>query len=179
MAIRSFEKAIPQLGNAVFVDTSAVVIGDVRLGDDSSVWPAAVIRGDIHSIRIGARSSIQDGSVIHVTHAGPFNPEGFPTSIGNEVTVGHKVMLHGCTVGDRVLIGMGSIVMDGAVIESEVVVGGGSLVPPGRVLEGGYLYVGAPVKQIRRLTAGEIEFFSYAANKYVELKNRYLTEYAE
>ena len=179
MAVRSFEKSVPQLGSAVFVDLSAIVIGNVRLGDDSSVWPTAVIRGDIHSISIGARSSIQDGSVVHVTHAGPFNPEGFATSIGNEVTVGHKVMLHGCTIGDHVLIGMGSIVMDGAVVESEVVIGGGSLVPPGRILESGYLYVGSPVKQVRRLTSGEIEFFSYAANKYVELKNRYLKEYAE
>jgi len=179
MAVRSFETAAPQLGRAVFVDSSAVVIGNVKLGDDSSVWPTAVIRGDIHSISIGARSSIQDGAVIHVTHAGPFNPEGFATTIGDEVTVGHKVMLHGCTIGDRVLIGMGAIVMDGAVVESEVVVGGGSLVPPGRILESGYLYVGSPVQQIRRLKPGEIEFFSYAANKYVELKNRYLKEYAE
>ncbi len=179
MAVRSFGKSSPQLGDSVFVDSSAIVIGDVKLGDDSSVWPTAVIRGDIHSINIGARSSIQDGSVVHVTHAGPFNPEGFATTIGNEVTVGHKVMLHGCTIEDRVLIGMGSIVMDGSVVESEVVVGGGSLVPPGQILESGYLYVGSPVKQVRRLTSGEIEFFSYAANKYVELKNRYLKEYAD
>jgi carbonic anhydrase/acetyltransferase-like protein (isoleucine patch superfamily) len=177
MAVRSFGESVPELGRNVYVDDSAVVIGDVKLGDDSSVWPTAVIRGDIHRIRIGARSSIQDGSVVHVTHAGPYNPDGFATSIGDEVTVGHKVMLHGCTIGDRVLVGMGAIVMDGAIIESEVIIGGGSLVPPGRVLESGYLYVGSPVKQVRKLSSGEIEFFSYAASKYVELKNRYLQEY--
>lgn len=175
MAVRRFEKFTPLLGNKVFVDDSAVVIGDVVLGDDASIWPMAVVRGDIHAIRIGSRSSIQDGSVIHVTHDGPFNPGGFPTTIGNDVTVGHKVMLHGCTIGDRVLVGMGSLVMDGAVVESDVVIGGGSLVPPGKTLEQGYLYVGSPVKQIRKLSEREMAFFLYAAGKYVELKDRYLS----
>jgi carbonic anhydrase/acetyltransferase-like protein (isoleucine patch superfamily) len=176
MTIREFEKLRPQLGQRVFVDPSAVVIGDVTLGDDSSVWPAAVIRGDIHSISIGARTSIQDGSVVHVTHDGPFNPGGFATRIGDDVTVGHKVMLHGCTIEDRVLVGMGTIVMDGAVVESDVVIGGGSLVPPGRRLESGYLYLGSPVKQARRLNEKEMAFFLYAAGKYVELKDRYMAE---
>ena len=131
MAIRPFQDMTPRLGERVFIDDSAVVIGDVSLGDDSSVWPQAVIRGDMHRISIGQRSSVQDGSVLHITHAGPFNADGWPLTIGDDVTIGHKALLHGCTVGNRVLIGMGAIVMDGAVIEDDVVLGAGSLVPPG------------------------------------------------
>ena len=159
MAIRSYQQHRPQLGARAFVDASAVVIGDVVLGDDSSVWPMTVIRGDMHRIRIGARTSVQDGSVLHITHAGPFNPEGYPLIIGDDVTVGHKVTLHGCTLGNRILVGMGSIVMDGAVVEDEVIIGAGSLVPPGKRLESGYLYVGSPVKQARALTDKERSFF--------------------
>lgn len=178
MAIRSFEQHVPQLGSRVFVDDSAQVIGDVHIGDDSSVWPMTTIRGDIHRIRIGRRSSIQDGSVLHVTHDGPFNPGGFPCSVGDDVTVGHKVMLHGCTIHDRVLVGMGATIMDGAVVESEVIIGAGSLVPPGKTLASGYLYVGSPVKQARALTEQEKSFFLYSAGKYKELKDRYLADTA-
>ncbi len=106
MNIRPFDDISPTLAQRVYVDSSAVVIGDVSLGEDASVWPLTVIRGDIHQIRIGARSNIQDGSVLHVTHDGPFNPGGFPCVVGDDVTVGHKVMLHGCTIHDRVLVGM-------------------------------------------------------------------------
>ena len=170
MAIRTYQGMTPQLGARVFVDESAVVIGDVHLGADSSVWPLTVIRGDMHSIRIGARSSVQDGSVLHITHAGPFNPDGFPLIIGDEVTIGHQVTLHGCTLGNRILIGMGSIVMDGAVIEDEVVLGAGSLVPPGKRLLSGFLYVGSPARQARALTDQERAYFSYSASNYVALK---------
>lgn len=176
MAIRKYQGTTPTLGQKVFVDSSAVVIGDVQLGDDSSVWPLTVIRGDMHRIRIGARTSVQDGSVLHITHAGPFNPDGFPLLIGDDVTIGHKVMLHGCTVGNRILIGMGSTVMDGAVIEDEVILGAGSLVPPGRVLESGFLYVGSPAKQARPLTEKERAFFTYSAANYVRLKDQHLAE---
>jgi carbonic anhydrase/acetyltransferase-like protein (isoleucine patch superfamily) len=176
VAIRSYQQHRPQLGARAFVDASAVVIGDVVLGDDSSVWPMTVIRGDMHRIRIGARTSVQDGSVLHITHAGPFNPEGYPLIIGDEVTVGHKVTLHGCTLGNRILVGMGSIVMDGAVVEDEVIIGAGSLVPPGKRLESGYLYVGSPVKQARALTDKERSFFSYTAGNYVKLKDLHLVE---
>ena len=137
MSIRTFQGHTPVLGERVFVDPSAVLIGDIEIGEDSSVWPLTVIRGDMHRIRIGARTSIQDGSVLHITHAGPFNPDGFPLTIGDEVTVGHKVTLHGCTLGNRILVGMGSIVMDGAVVEDEVIIGAGSLVPPGKTLQSG------------------------------------------
>lgn len=176
MTIRSFRGITPKLGDGAFVDASAVVLGDVELGADSSVWPLTVIRGDIHRIRIGARSNIQDGSVLHITHASAFNTDGFPLIIGDEVTVGHKVTLHGCTLGNRVLVGMGSIVLDGAVVEDEVMIGAGSLVPPGKRLESGYLYVGSPVKQARPLSDKERAFFGYSADNYARLKDQYLAE---
>ena len=176
MAIRTYQQFTPQLGERVFVDASAVVLGDVDIGADSSVWPLVVIRGDMHRIRIGQRSSVQDGSVLHITHAGPFNPDGFPLIIGDEVTIGHNVTLHGCTLGNRILVGMGSIVMDGAVVQDEVVIGAGSLVPPGKVLESGYLYVGSPVKQARALTDKERAFFTYSAANYVRLKDQHVLE---
>ena len=176
MNIRPHAGQQPQLGQRVMVDDSAVVLGDVQLGDDSSVWPLTVIRGDMHRIRIGARTSVQDGSVLHITHAGPFNPDGFPLTIGDDVTIGHKVLLHGCTIGNRVLVGMGSIVMDGAVVEDEVIIGAGSLVPAGKTLASGYLYMGSPARQVRELTASEREFFTYTAANYVRLKDSYLAE---
>ena len=176
MAIRTYQGTTPTLAARAFVDASAVVIGDVEIGEDSSVWPLTVIRGDMHRIRIGKRTSVQDGSVLHITHAGPFNPDGFPLIIGDEVTIGHKVMLHGCTLGSRILVGMGSTVMDGAVVQDDVIIGAGSLVPPGKVLESGYLYVGSPAKQARPLTDKERNFFSYTAGNYVKLKDAHLAE---
>ena len=177
--IRPFRKKQPQLGEQVWVDATSVIIGDVEIGADSSVWPYAVIRGDMHSIRIGQRCSIQDGSVLHITHAGPFNPDGFPLTLGDDVTVGHQVTLHGCTLGSRILVGMGATVMDGAVIEDEVVLGAGSLVPPGKTLKSGYLYVGSPAKAVRPLSDQEKSYFTYTANNYVNLKNEYLAQLAE
>ncbi|MCK9813019.1 gamma carbonic anhydrase family protein [Pseudomonas sp. MAFF 302046] len=176
MAIRTYQNLTPSLGERAFVDSSAVVIGDVEIGADSSIWPLTVIRGDMHRIRIGARTSVQDGCVLHITHAGPFNPDGFPLLIGDDVTVAHKVMLHGCQIGSRILIGMGSIVMDGAVVEDEVIIGAGSLVPPGKRLESGFLYVGSPVKAVRPLTDKERAFFTYSAANYVKLKDLHLAE---
>ncbi len=172
--VRSHNGISPKIGERVFVDASAVVIGDVELGDDCSVWPQAVVRGDMHRIRIGERTSIQDGSVLHITHASDFNPGGWPLLIGSEVTVGHRTVLHGCEIHDHVLIGNGAIVMDGAVIESNVIVGANALVPPGKRLESGFLYVGSPCKQARALGEKEINFFRYTANNYVKLKNEYL-----
>ncbi|MDN3235260.1 gamma carbonic anhydrase family protein [Pseudomonas sp. WAC2] len=176
MTIRTYQNKTPVLGERAFVDATAVVIGDVELGADSSVWPLTVIRGDMHRVRIGARTSIQDGSVLHITHAGPYNPDGYPLIVGDDVTVGHKVTLHGCTIGNQVLVGMGSIVMDGAVVESQVIIGAGSLVPPGKTLESGFLYVGSPVKQARPLTEKERSFFEYSADNYVKLKDQHLAE---
>ncbi len=167
--IRTFEGMTPAIAEDAWVDEAAVVIGDVEIGSGSSIWPGVVVRGDIHRIRIGERTSIQDGTVVHVTHDSQFVPGGFPTIVGNDITVGHNVTLHGCEIKDRCLIGMGSIVLDGAVVESQVMIGAGSLVPGGKVLESGYLYVGSPVKQIRKLTEKELAFFEYAAQNYQKL----------
>ncbi|PCJ34682.1 MAG: gamma carbonic anhydrase family protein [Cellvibrionales bacterium] len=175
-AIRRFNGHTPKLGERCFVDAAATVIGDVELGDDSSVWPGAVIRGDMHSIRIGQRSSIQDGTVVHITHASDYNPGGWPTTIGNDVTVGHNVTLHGCTLGNCILVGIGSTVMDGVVVEDNVIIGAGTLVPPGKTLKSGHLYFGSPCKQARALTPSEIAYFPYTAGNYVKLKDQYLAE---
>jgi carbonic anhydrase/acetyltransferase-like protein (isoleucine patch superfamily) len=171
--IRDFERSRPQIDDTAFIDDSALVIGDVTVGEDASIWPMAVVRGDVHSISIGARSNIQDGAVIHVTHDGPYSPGGTPTLVGTDVTVGHRVVLHACTIEDACLIGMGAIVMDGALIRREVILGAGSLVPPGKELESGYLYVGNPAKRVRALTEQEREQLRYSAEHYVRLKNRY------
>ena len=166
----------PVIDARAYIDRAATVIGDVQIGKECSVWPNTVIRGDIHRIRIGQRTSVQDGSVLHVTHAGPYNPDGFPLIIGDDVTIGHLAMLHGCTIGNRILIGMTAVVMDGAVIEDEVVLGAGSLVPPGKTLESGFLYVGRPAIKVRALSDKERDYFKYTAGRYVDLAKQYLDE---
>jgi carbonic anhydrase/acetyltransferase-like protein (isoleucine patch superfamily) len=176
MSIRSHAGLHPRIADKVYVDPDSVVIGDVEIGPQSSVWPMTVIRGDIHRIRIGARTSVQDGSILHVTHAGPFNPDGFPLLIGDDVTIGHKAMLHGCTIGNRILIGMAAVIMDGAVVNDEVIIAAGTLVPPGKVLESGYLYMGNPVRQVRPLKQRELDFFAYTAKRYVDLAAAYLEQ---
>ncbi|GLS24419.1 gamma carbonic anhydrase family protein [Marinibactrum halimedae] len=175
-SLRTYQGHTPKLGERVFVDDAAVVIGDVEIGDDTSIWPCAVVRGDMHRIRIGSRTSIQDNSTLHITHAGPFNEDGWPLTIGNDVTVGHGATLHGCTIGDRVLVGIGATILDGAIIEDEVVIGAGTLVPPGKTLESGYVYMGSPAKAVRPLKESEVKFFIYSANNYVKLKDEYLGE---
>jgi carbonic anhydrase/acetyltransferase-like protein (isoleucine patch superfamily) len=164
----------PRLGERVFIDDTAVVSGDVELGDDVSIWPMTVVRGDVNRIRIGARSNIQDGSILHVTHEGPWQPDGLPLLIGEDVTVGHGAILHACTIGDRCLIGMGAIVMDGAVLEPDCLIAGGSVVTPGKVIPSGTLWRGNPARQARELTPGEIGNQSYNARHYVQLKDLYL-----
>lgn len=173
MAVRQFNDKQPVIADDVYIDPMALVIGDVSLGTQSSIWPMAVLRGDIHSIRIGARTSIQDGVIIHVTHASSYNPIGFPTLVGDDVTVGHQAVLHGCSVGNRCLIGIGAKVLDGAIIEDEVLLGAGSLVPPGKRLESGYLWLGSPAQKIRPLSDKEREFFVYSAAHYVKLQWQY------
>lgn len=175
-ALRSHRGLTPRLGERVYVDPASVVVGDVVLGDDSSVWPTAVIRGDMHRIRIGARTSVQDGSVLHITHASDYNPGGYPLTIGDEVTIGHRAVLHGCTLGDRILVGMGAIVMDGAVVEDEVIIAAGAVVTPGKRLESGHVYAGNPAKALRPLKDAERCFFAYSAGNYVKLKDQYLEE---
>jgi carbonic anhydrase/acetyltransferase-like protein (isoleucine patch superfamily) len=173
MAIRDFEKHTPKIAATAYIDDMAAVIGDVEIGEEVSVWPTCVIRGDVNSIRIGDRSNIQDGSVLHVTHDSEYAPGGFPLKIGKDVTVGHKVILHACTIGDYCLVGMGSTVLDGAVLEDKVMLGANSLVSPGKVLESGYLYLGSPARKVRKLKAEEQAWLEYSAAHYVALKNRY------
>lgn len=170
----SYQGLAPQLGHAVYLHHSAVVIGDVRLGDHASLWPGVVVRGDVNFIRIGNGTNIQDLSVLHVSHRSSWDPAGAPLIIGDHVTVGHRVILHGCTIADECLIGMGSIVMDKAIVQKHVLLGAGSLVPEGKVLESGFLYLGSPAKKLRALTEKECAHFMYSAQHYMRLKQHYL-----
>ncbi len=151
------------------------MIGDVALGDDVSIWPLVVVRGDVNHIRIGARSNVQDGSVLHVSRPYPGNDLGWPLVVGEDVVVGHKVALHGCTIGNRVLVGIGAIVLDGVEVADDVIIGAGSVVTPGRKLESGGLYVGNPARRARDLTAAEIARTPRMASHYVALKREYET----
>lgn len=165
--IRAFEGVTPSLGEGAFVAASAAVIGDVLVGPGSSIWYGSVLRGDVAPIRIGARSNVQDLSMVHGT-------TGLSsTTIGDEVTVGHRVILHGCTIADRVLVGMGSIVLDLAVIETDVVLGAGSLVTPRSRLESGWLYLGSPAKKVRRLNEGDRAMIEEGWRAYVDLSARH------
>jgi carbonic anhydrase/acetyltransferase-like protein (isoleucine patch superfamily) len=174
--IRSYKGIYPSLGSNTYIDESAVLVGEIALADDTSIWPLVAARGDVNNISIGARTNIQDGSVLHVTRKSKSNPDGNPLIIGEDVTVGHKCMLHGCQLGNRILVGMGAIIMDGVVVEDDVFIGAGSLVPPNKTLVSGYLYVGNPIKQIRPLKQSEADFLKQSAINYVELKNDYLKD---
>lgn len=173
MSIERYKEQTPALGKDVFVHPAATVIGEVALGDGVSVWPGAVIRGDVNFIRIGAGSNIQDCTVLHVSHKSAADPVGAPVVIGRNVTVGHSVILHGCTIGNDCLIGMGAIVMDKAVLQDKVLLGAGSLVPEGKVLESGWLYLGRPAKALRRLSDEELAYFEYSARHYMQLAAEY------
>ena len=171
--LRSFEGHAPLLGDGAWVDPTAAVIGDVHLGADSSVWPMCVLRGDIHRIRVGAATNIQDATVVHVTHAGRHNRQGHPVIIGDRVTIGHNVVLHGCSIGDLCLVGMGSVIMDGAVVQPRVMLGAGSLVAPGKELTSGFLWLGRPARRIRLLSDDELAYLEYSAQHYVALQRRH------
>ena len=173
MSIRTFENITPQIADSAYVDETALVIGAVHIDADVSLWPKVVARGDVNTIEIGARTNIQDGTILHVSHDSEFAPGGFPLSIGADITVGHQAILHGCTIEDRCLVGMAATVMDGAVLRAGAILGAGSLVPPGRELEGGFLWVGSPARKVRALSKEEEAFLDYSARHYVELKNRH------
>ena len=173
MAVRAYEGILPRLQPGVYVDAQALVVGHVEIGRDSSIWPMSVVRGDVNQICIGERSNIQDGCVLHVTHDSEYSAGGKPLRVGDDVTVGHRSVLHACTVEDLCLIGMGAIVLDGAVVRRGALIGAGALVPPEKELEGGYLYLGAPVRQVRALSEKEMRYLSYSAEHYVRLKNRH------
>ena len=174
MPLRPYHDVMPALGNHCYVADSAELIGKLTVGDDSSFWPQVVVRGDVNVIAIGARTNVQDGAVLHVSHDHDAQPGGFPLLIGDEVTIGHKAILHGCTIGQRCLIGMGSVVLDGAILEDGVMLGAGSLVPPHKRLEGGFLWLGQPARRIRPLTEAERAHLAYSAAHYVRLKDEYL-----
>lgn len=167
--IRIYQGKHPRIAGDAWIDETAVVVGDVEIGARASIWPMVVVRGDIHHIRIGPDTNIQDGSILHVSHDSRFLPGGAPLIIHDHVTVGHQVVLHGCEIRDHCLVGIGSRVLDRVVLEPRTMLGAGSLVPPGRVLEGGYLWHGIPVKRVRRLTAVEMEYLEYTSRHYVQL----------
>ncbi len=179
MTIRKFESHTPHIHESAYIDETALVSGEVDIGEESSVWPMSVIRGDVNYIKIGKRSNIQDGSVLHVTHDPNTHTEeaglkqtGYPLIIGDDVTIGHKALLHACEIHDRVLVGMGAIVMDGTVVEEETIIAAGSLVPPRKTLESGYLWVGNPARKSRELTDKEKQYLKYSADHYVRLKTK-------
>jgi carbonic anhydrase/acetyltransferase-like protein (isoleucine patch superfamily) len=174
MTLRSYKGISPTLGARVYVDPAATVIGAVELADDVSIWPCAVLRGDVHRIRIGARSNVQDGAVVHVTHDGPYSPGGFPTLVGEGVTIGHGAVIHACTIEDYCLIGMHSTVLDGAVVKKYGFVGAGSLIPPGKIVGERELWLGNPARFVRLLTDKQVEQLQYSAEHYVWVKDDYL-----
>jgi carbonic anhydrase/acetyltransferase-like protein (isoleucine patch superfamily) len=165
--ILAYDGKSPVLAPGAWVAPGAVVTGDVIVGEGSSIWFQTVVRGDVNHVRIGARTNIQDHSMIHVTGG------THPTVVGDDVTVGHRVVLHGCTVKDRCLVGIGAIVLDGAVIEEEALVGAGALVPPGMIVPSGKLVLGSPARVKRDLTAEERAFFRESAARY----SRYAATY--
>jgi len=178
--LRAYQGLWPQLGARVWVDPAATVIGDVALGDDVSIWPMTVVRGDVNFVRIGARSNVQDGVVIHVSHAGPHSRRGgFATVIGEDVTIGHKAVIHACKIENACLIGMGALVLDGAVLKQHAFIGAGALVPPGKVVGERELWLGNPARCVRTLSDAEIEGVYYSAAHYVRLKNEYLENTGE
>ncbi|HPO25664.1 MAG TPA: gamma carbonic anhydrase family protein [Arenimonas sp.] len=175
--IRAFQGISPIIGEGTYVDEAATVIGDVVLGDDVSIWPGTVVRGDVNYIRIGSRTNLQDGTIIHVTHDGPYGkPGGFATVIGEDVTIGHAAVIHACVIEDACLIGMGATILDGAIVRKNGFVGAGAVVPPGKTVESGELWLGNPAKCVRKLGEKEIEQLYYSAQHYVRLKDKYLAE---
>lgn len=173
MTIRNYRDKQPRIAPSAYVDEAAVVIGDVTIEDEASLWPMVVARGDVQRIHIGARSNIQDGSILHVTGDNQFSPGGFPLTIGADVTVGHGAILHACTIADQVLVGMGTTILDGAVIHPQVMIGAGSLVPPGKELLSGFLYLGSPAKQARALRPAELDYLGFSARHYVALQKQH------
>lgn len=173
-ALRPFLDKSPAIGARAYIDPACTIIGDVVIGEDASVWPGTVIRGDVNHVRIGARTNVQDGTVIHVSHDSPYNKGGYPTLIGKGVTVGHGCIIHACTIGDYCLIGMGACILDGAVVEANAFIAAGAVVGPGKVVRSGELWAGNPARLMRPLSEKDIEGLRYSADHYVRVKDQYL-----
>ena len=174
--IRSFQGTAPKIDSTAFIAETAVIVGDVEVGAQSSIWYNVVARGDVNFIRIGARTNIQDLSMLHVTHRKNEQDSGAPLVIGDDVTVGHSVTLHGCTVGNGSFIGMQAIVMDKAVIGEGALIGARSLVTEGTVVPPYTLWVGAPAKMKRELTAEEIAWLKKSPQNYVKYALQYIND---
>ena len=168
MPIYPFKDKLPTLGAGVFLAPSADLAGEVAVGDDCSFWFHTAARGDVNWIRIGARTNVQDGTILHVTH------ERFPLAIGADVVIGHSCMIHGCTLEDACLVGIGARILDGAVVESGAQVGAGAVVPPGMRVPAGQLALGIPAKVVRALSATERDAIREIARRYVGVKDEYL-----
>ena len=174
MTIRKYKDFEPNVNNTAYVDENSLIIGDVTIGAESSIWPMTVARGDVQKIVIGERTNVQDGSILHVTSDNAFTPGGTPLVIGNNVTIGHGVILHACTIEDESLIGIGSIILDGAIIEKNSMLAAGSLVGPNKVIKSGMLYKGSPAKPERKLTKKELEYISFSSKHYVKTMKQHM-----
>jgi carbonic anhydrase/acetyltransferase-like protein (isoleucine patch superfamily) len=173
--IRNFAHKSPVLSTDVWIDDTALVIGDVILAEGVSVWPMTVLRGDVNQIQIGKNTNLQDGVIVHVNQPSDHRPLGSRCVVGEDVTVGHRATLHACTIGNQVLVGMGAIVLDDVIVEDQVMIGAGSVVSPGKVLERGYLYLGTPARKLRPLSQDELDYFIVSAQLYRELAHQHAT----
>lgn len=170
--ILKYRDAVPQIDETAFIAPNATVIGDVEIGPETGIWFGCVIRGDVHEIRIGSRTNIQDLTMVHVAKG------KFGTYIGDDVTIGHSAVIHACTLEDRSFVGMGATVMDGCVIEQGAMLGAGALLAPGKRIPAGELWAGIPARKVRDLAQEEIEFFKVSADRYADLATEYRTDIA-
>jgi carbonic anhydrase/acetyltransferase-like protein (isoleucine patch superfamily) len=173
MPIEPYQTHHPQIASDTFVHHTACLIGQVTVANDSSIWPYCVLRGDVEAIYIGAHTNIQDGTIIHTTHAGPYTDSGRSTHVGDQVTVGHRCILHACTIEDRAFIGMNSTILDGAIIRSGAMIGANSLITSGQDIDGGYLWLGQPARKVRPLTQAEQDYIAYSAAHYCRVAQSY------
>jgi carbonic anhydrase/acetyltransferase-like protein (isoleucine patch superfamily) len=178
MPIRPFENLHPKIAATAYIDPLALIIGDVTIDEYASVFPMVVARGDVQRIHIGARSNIQDGAILHVSHDSEYCPGGRELWIDNDVTVGHQAVLHACSIEAHCLVGIQAVVLDGARLEPYTLLAAGSLVPPNKTLAGGYLWRGSPVQQARPLTEQEQHFLAYSAQHYVKLAQRHKQQFS-
>ena len=174
MTIRKFKNYTPIIHKNAYVDENCTIIGNVSIDDQSSIWPQTVIRGDVQKVTIGKRTNVQDGSILHVTSDNIYTPGCFPLEIGDDVTIGHGVILHACKIENMSLIGIGSIILDGSVVESNVMLAAGSLVSPNKRLKSGFLYKGSPAKPSRELTDKELDYIKFSSKHYINVMTQHI-----